>query len=230
MMKPVLFGEATRNVRACSFDLTSAEVCVWRVPNRASEAVIERLNALLSPDERERAARFGIEPLRHTFVIANGALRYLLGRYLDADPVALRFGYGPHGKPVIDGAGIEFNMTRSSGLIACAFARGCAVGIDIERKRPGVRTEEIASRFFTPKEAAEIKALPPDERQRAFFRLWTRKEAYIKATGEGLSGIEKIPGQAWTLHDLNVPPGYAGAIAYSGSQRAVTLQDPLELI
>ena len=187
--------------------------------------MVRRLHALLSPDERERAARCGFDHMRHTFIIARGTLRYLLGRYLDVDPAALRFGYGPQGKPAIDGAGIEFNMTRSSGLIASAFARGCHVGVDIERIRPGARTVEMARRFFSLEEAAKINALPPHERQSLFFHLWTRKEAYIKATGEGLPGIAKTAGGAWIVHDLSVPPGYVGALAYSGKKRVVSFQD-----
>ena len=209
---------------AC-FDLAPAEVHVWIMSSHPSPALVAQLKALLSPDERDRASRFGPEQSQRDFVIARGVLRQFLGRYLKADPAGLRFSYGPQGKPFIEGTGLGFSMTRSSGLVACAFAWDCHVGIDVERMQAGISIVEIASRFFPPEKAAKIVALPPAEREPAFFRLWTRQEAYSKATGEGLTGMRKKADASWTLRDLPVPPGFVGALTYSGKQRAIKIQN-----
>ena len=207
---------------SAGFDLSSDQVHVWTLASRPSASVIARLKTLLSTDERECAERFGLEQNRESFMVARGTLRHMLGRYLEADPSALRFRRGPYGKPSLTDAEIDFSVTRSSGLVAYAFARGCDVGIDIERMRPGILIAEIVGRVLPPENAAMMQALPPVERELAFFQFWTRQEAYSKATGEGLTGIHNTPSSAWTLQNLSVPPGHVGAIAYSGNARAIT--------
>ena len=230
---------------ACSSELCGNEVHVWSVGTQAEDAIVQRLEAVLSPDEKHRAARFRFPHLRQSFVITHGVLRCLLGRYLGLDPAGLRFDYGSRGKPaLISAAHIEFNAAHSSGLAAFAFTLGCPIGVDLEQVRPLPEMRMIADRFFCPEEAAEIMALEPSQREPAFFRCWTRKEAYIKATGDGLSaplnefrvtvqpneparflhiGDKTNAERAWTLHDLQLASSYSAALAYRDRERPLSV-------
>ena len=209
--------------------------------------------ALLDSGERNRAARFHFERDRDAFIASHGWLRTLLGRYLNADPRRIDFIFGHHGKPAIDGAPVHFNLSHSGEMAACAVTRDCEVGIDIERVRPTSDIESIAERFFHPEECRKLFGLAEEERALAFFRCWTRKEAYIKALGAGLSApldsfavtlapeepaaFVQIDGQpaegsltqaaaACSLFDLEAGPDYAGAVAIRGSKWALlSLQD-----
>ena len=156
----------------------------------------------LSPDERRRAARFHFERDRRRFAAARGILRAILGRYLGLDPSALGFAYGHHGKPALasPSAGPRFNVSHSGGLALLAFAAEHEVGVDVEQERPVPEMDSIRERNFSARENAELGVLPEAERGRAFFRCWTRKEAFIKAIGDGLS----YPLDAF---DVTVAPG-----------------------
>jgi 4'-phosphopantetheinyl transferase len=199
------------------------------------------LTARLSPEERARAERFHFARDRQRFVGARGLLRGLLGRYLGIEPAALQFAYGPRGKPSLMAEGgpgrLRFNVSHSGGLALLAFAWGRELGVDIEWERPVPEAESIARSHFSPHERAALSRLAPAERSRAFFRCWTRKEAFIKATGDGLSlpldvfdvtlapgeparllrvrGDEKEAGR-WWMEDLEPAPGFAGALAVKG--------------
>lgn len=167
----------------------------------------------------------------------------------------MRFNYGSKGKPELASPlGIEFSVTHSGGLAAFAFISGREIGIDVELMRPLVEMQSIADRVFCPEEAAEIMSLPPSERQRAFFYCWTRKEAYIKAIGDGLSkplddfrvtvksseqarfihlAHDTNAAQTWTLHDLNLAPNYAAALTYHDQRRSLSVRpivDPAHFI
>ncbi len=195
--------------------------------------------AWLSADEVARAERFHFPRDRHRFAAGRGLLRGLLGRYLGLDPAELRFVYGPRGKPGLgpEARDLRFNVSHSGGLALLAFVRGRHLGVDLERERPLPEAEEMAGRFFSPRESAELRRLPGADRPRAFFRCWTRKEAFIKATGEGLSRpldafdvtlapgeparllrVEGEPGDPgrWWLRDLELAAGFAGALAVEG--------------
>ena len=201
------------------------------------------LRVLLSADERERGERFHFERDRRRFVAARGLLRLLLGRYLDVDPAGLRFGYGPRGKPSLAGCEeLRFNLSHSGGLTLLAVTRDCEVGVDIEQERPVPESEDIARHYFSAREGAELRSLGADEREAAFFRCWTRKEAFIKATGDGLSrpldtfdvtlasgkparllrvlGEPEAARRFW-LEDLRPAPGFAGALAVEGGAKRV---------
>lgn len=217
--------------------LGAEEVHVWCVPLDPPEEEVRRCAALLSPDEQARAARFRFEKHRREFTVGRGMLRTLLGRYLDADPRRLEFGYGPHGKPVLASGGLRFNLSHSGSLALYAVARERELGVDIEEHRPLDDAEQIAERFFSRAENEAFRALPPELRNEAFFLCWTRKEAYIKAIGEGLSlplhefDVSLAPGEParllgardaaqalrWTLRGLDPAPGYAAAIVVEGS-------------
>ena len=244
-----------RMTPGCSFELPAHGVHVWTLDSGASQAMAARFLPVLAPDEKERAARFRFDRLRQSFVVPRGVLRCLLARYVDLPPAGIRFEYGAKGKPALASAArIEFNATHSGGLAMFAFAMGCRVGIDVELMRPMAGAQDIAGRFFCPEEAAEIGSLPPAERERAFFRCWTRKEAYIKAIGDGLSASldgfrvtlhpdqparllhiahDVDAGRAWTLDDLGPPSGYLAALAYRDRPRPVStfaIDDPARLL
>jgi 4'-phosphopantetheinyl transferase len=221
--------------------LKQNEIHVWRADLNVSQHLLNTLEDTLEKKERDRANRFHFEQDRHHFIAARGILRVILGRYLNLGPKRLKFIYTPHGKPSIlnetDYGYLKFNLSHSHGFALYAVTIGREVGIDIERVRANLSFEKIAKRFFSPLEFETLVSLPPSERIQGFFNCWTRKEAYIKAVGEGLSipldqfdvtlrpsdeaKIISIKGDAalasnWSLHSLTPAPGYVGALAVEG--------------
>lgn len=217
------------------------EVHVWRAELARPPVVVEALKGLLSEDEFRRAERFHFQHDRSSFIIARGTLREILSLYVGRPPKLLQFGYNAFGKPDLIGAPCEtrvhFNLSHAGGLALYAVAAGREVGVDIEVMREGVPYEELATNFFSRREAAALLALPAGDRMRAFFECWVRKEAYIKARGVGLFmpldsfEVELVPGKPSallatqeggreaarvSLHDLAVHPGYAAAVAAEG--------------
>ena len=205
------------------------------------------LRHTLTADECQRAERYVFEKDRTHFVVARGLLRVLLGRYLRQDPQHLRFTYGPHGKPALatdtGGMSLRFNVSHSHGLALYAITRGREVGVDVERIRPEVAQEKIAERFFSPREVTVLRALPTPLQAPAFFACWTRKEAYIKAKGDGLSlpldqfDVSLAPGEpaallhttwdpqeaaCWALQDLAPAPDYRAAVVVAGHDWRLT--------
>jgi 4'-phosphopantetheinyl transferase len=192
----------------------------------------------LSRDELERAARFRFDRDRQRFVLHRTILRALLARYLMADPGQIAFAAGARGKPMLSplfaGHRLRFNLSHSQNLALFAFARDREVGIDVEAIRPMPDAAGIARRYFSPRENAEFKKIVPELKLEAFFNCWTRKEAFVKATGEGLErrldsfDVSLAPGEparllatgeptgAWSLHDLAPAPGFRAAVAAAG--------------
>ena len=195
----------------------------------------------LAPAERERAARFHFPRDRNRFIAGRGALRQILGRYLQTDPIKLQFTYGPHGKPALaqgaEESGLQFNLAHSGGLALLAVTRSGKIGVDLERVRALKDAEGLVTRFFCPREIAAFQGLPEDQKPAAFFNLWTRKEAWLKAIGEGIGHslnrveVSFLPGEParlltlpegphaaarWNLRDLAPAPGFAAALAISG--------------
>jgi 4'-phosphopantetheinyl transferase len=216
-------------------------VHVWRAVLDVPESQVRNLWYTLTADERQRAERYVFQKDRTHFVVARGLLRVLLGRYLRQDPRHLHFTYGPHGKPALatdtGRASMHFNVSHSHGLALYAITRGREVGVDVERIRPAVVQEQIAEHFFSPREVIVLRALPPPLQAPAFFACWTRKEAYIKAKGDGLTlpldqfEVSLAPGEpaallrtawdpqeaaGWALQDLAPAPGYRAAVAVAG--------------
>ncbi len=155
-------------------------------------AQAEALRRYLSPDELVRADRYKFEEPRRRFIACRAALRQILGAAINRQPEALRFDYGPHGKPrLVAGSAsdseIDFSVSHSADLALIAIAAGRRIGVDIEEQDPKVRILKLAHRFFSPKEAAELRSLPAEDQLAGFYRGWTGKEAYLKATGFGLS-------------------------------------------
>jgi 4'-phosphopantetheinyl transferase len=230
-------------------ELAAREVHLWIVRLEGSEDNFARSLSLLSPEEKVRAERFHFDRHRRAFVFGRAALRLLLASYLGMEATKIDFVYGPQGKPSLADTtcSLRFNVSNSGSLAAYAFTRGCEIGLDIEQHRPLHDREHIADRFFSPEEAAELLALPEAERTIAFFHCWTRKEAYIKAMGGGLSiplhsfRVSLRPGaearmisldgseeaaRGWTLHDFDPAPEYEGAIAYPDRPRTIHYGHP----
>lgn len=216
--------------------LAQNEVHVWRVWLSAPEAAAAGLWALLSADEQARARAFHFERHRLPFIVARGMLRRILSRYVDVSPQNLAFVYGPQGKPALRdvGAAVQFNLSHSQDLALLAVTSLPAVGIDIEWMRPLDDMMGIAAHFFAAGERARLAEMPAAQRHRAFFQCWTRKEAYIKGIGEGLSrpldrfevafgpqeparllsvAADPADTQRWSLHGFDPAPGYAAALA-----------------
>jgi 4'-phosphopantetheinyl transferase len=231
--------------------LESGEVHVWRVDQEAVKGGLGLLGATLDSAERARAERFRRPPDRDAFLLFHGMSRVLLGRYLGEPAARIRLRAPPDGKPFLeDGNGqrpLEFNLSHSGGLALLAVTRGRPVGVDIERIRPEADDERIAQRFFSPEEVAALAAVPSERRSEAFFACWTRKEAYLKARGVGLSlplrsfAVSVIPGRPpallwseagaqeiarWSFRDLSPAPGYAGALAAEGTGWTLRLWQP----
>lgn len=224
-------------------------VQIWSVRLAASPAALERFQSLLCPEEQSRAARFKFEHLRQSFALSRGVLRALLGSYLLCAPESVQFVYGKKGKPAIAApAQLQFNTSHSGEVALYGFSLDQEIGVDIEQFRPMDDMQSVAARFFSAPEVADLNSLSPDERVAAFFRCWTRKEAYIKATGDGLSSpldgfrVTFLPHETprvteffpsphdsreWSLHNIEVPAGYAGALAYHGKPRLIEAQEPL---
>jgi 4'-phosphopantetheinyl transferase len=233
--------------------LAANEVHVWRVALTAQAGPDEGPAYLLAPDERKKAALFRFDMDRRRYVAGRVGLRTLLGRLLDAPANELTFAYGPKDKPSLAtnvDPPVEFNVSHSGELVLIALSRGRAVGVDVERIRPDVAATDIADRFFSENERNALAGLEPAVQCDAFFACWTRKEAYIKAQGDGLSlplaafdvtlvpdeqarltGTRPDPAEAsrWSLHDLPVGNGYKAALAIQGTDRQLKCWDwPLE--
>ena len=171
--------------------LTGDAVHVWLVALDAPQSIVDALRINLSPDELERAAKFVFERHRHRFIVGRSCLRILLGRYLGRPPRELAFHYGPCGKPELPGDtskdGVHFNLAHSKGTALLGVTSRREIGIDVEHWRTMTDGKDIAERFFAPAEIEQLNSLQPERWQEGFFACWTRKEAYIKARGEGLS-------------------------------------------
>jgi len=228
--------------------LGPAAVHVWRIPLAPPAAQVAALAATLSADERDRAARFHFDRDRTSYTVARGALRTLLGRYLDHPAPRLAFGYRDKGKPYLAAPADDslcFNLSHSGQLALLAFVRGREVGVDIEQRRELRDLASLAHISFSPNEYAVFCGLSAADQRPAFFACWSRKEAFIKATGQGVSqladfDVSLAPGDPaallrvdgeppgavrWSLQDLPAIPGYAAALVVDGHGLAVECWD-----
>ena len=202
---------------------------------------LQELAQTLSESERIRAERFHFEKDRKRFIIARGLLRTILGCYLDIEPSRVQFCYGSYGKPALaetsGPSALRFNLSHSHFLALYAVTNQREIGVDIEHLRPMREAEQIAKRFFSARENAVFRELPPSQKDEAFFNCWTRKEAYLKAIGSGLAEpleqievtlapgeparLLSIPGathtaERWFLQHLMPASSYVGALAVEG--------------
>jgi 4'-phosphopantetheinyl transferase len=224
--------------------LAKGKVHLWRIPLDAQAKPAERQFAVLSEDERARAARFHFPKDRRAYVIAHAALRAILGLYTSREPADVRFELGPYGKPaLVDGNGPYFNLTHSGALAVVGLSSDREMGVDVEQLREMSDLESMAARFFTPAEQADLRRFPPAARGRAFLDGWTRKEAVMKALGLGVSqppesidvslepgnamlrGLDGRPTPDWTLTPFAPDQGYTGAVAMRGSRPDLSFYD-----
>jgi 4'-phosphopantetheinyl transferase len=233
-----------------AWSLGEGEVHVWRIWLSSHLPRLDRLRPLLSADEHRQAERFYFQRDQQRFIVGRGLLRTILGQYLNVPPAELAFAYGPQGKPELGsaecvgiprrnsgefradaGTQLRFNVSHSHDLALVAVASGREIGVDVERVRPGPARERIAERYFSARETTLLRSLPADQQDQAFFRCWTRKEAYLKGRGAGLSipldsfEVSLLPGEAatlwsaddeamrWTLRGLEPAPHYLAALA-----------------
>ena len=219
------------------------EIHVWRASVHHFSNQLAKLSTTMSPDEADRADRFKVDAARQRFLIGRGLLRHLVSRYLYISPKEVAFAYGRFGKPsLIDHCQLEFNVAHSGDLIIYAFANCVRLGIDVEKIDPGINVLESATQFCAPSEMEVLARLSGVSRPQAFFRLWARKEAVLKATGEGFSrsptGFDVLDGvraadagkisndisstgSLWQVRDLDVHPDYAAALICEGGHRTL---------
>jgi 4'-phosphopantetheinyl transferase len=217
-----------------ALDLDTDHVDVWRIHLDPKTDSVKRVESTLSTDEIERAAKFHFPKDRDRFLAAHISLRDILARYLQCQPGELTFSVNQYGKPALDNHKLEFNLSHSGDFALIAVAGQRKVGVDMECIRSDMEVENIAARNFSKSELSELMALPLEQRVTGFFNCWTRKEAYIKAHGLGLSfplenfDVSLTPNEPailratrpdqreaahWTLLALEINPNYAGALA-----------------
>ncbi|PYT95632.1 MAG: 4-phosphopantetheinyl transferase [Acidobacteria bacterium] len=233
----------TASLPSC-FPLASDEVHIWCASLDVPPETSARLHATLTPDERTRSARFHFERHRQRFIVARGMLRYLLGRYLQAQPSQVSLVYNEFGKPGLSpefANRLKFNLSHSAGLALIVIAAAPNVGVDLEYIRAQSDYADIARHFFSATEVDYLTHTPSQLYAEAFFSCWTKKEAYLKACGEGLAiplnsfsvpltadsahtpvdlyvpSEDSVPAKRWSLYTLRPAWGYAGAVAIEGT-------------
>ena len=225
--------------------LTDSDIHVWCASLNVSPEDLSDYVSLLSPDEKTRAERFYFEKDRDYFSVGRGLLRILIGHYLKIIPSQIEFFYEDHGKPtlksVLQDKTFEFNLSHSKGMALYIFNWHRKVGIDVEHIHPMPDMDDFAERFFSPRESALINSLSGQQKEAVFFKLWTCKEAFLKANGNGLTlpinqveisleneghiklepiGEEKEQTADWRLELFNPVPGYQAALAIEGNGAA----------
>jgi 4'-phosphopantetheinyl transferase len=218
-------------------ELDADDAHIWRASLDQSEGMIAKLAPLLSQDEYQRAERFHRQIDRRRFIAGRGILRKIISAYLSIAPDEARFVYNKYGKPFISDdqsrGALSFNLSHSNGMALFAVARGRRIGVDIEYICEDFATLEVAERFFSKDEFEAFKAAPSDQRTKAFFNCWSRKESYIKAIGMGVSyplegfSVSLAPDVApallrvdsdatevsrWKMYELDAAEGYAAAL------------------
>jgi 4'-phosphopantetheinyl transferase len=216
----------------------SSETHVWAAALDLSGSALAALAATLAPEELDRASRFRFPIHQRRFVAARGSLRGLLAVYLGLPPQKLEFSTGLYGKPELAhghaGRPLHFNLSHTENLALIAVTQAAEVGVDLERLRTFPDADDLVARFFSPHETEAYRALPLSERPLAFLHLWTRKEAWLKAKGEGIGHslhrveVELLPGKPaalkhlptdlgqvadWSLHHLQPAADFVGALA-----------------
>jgi 4'-phosphopantetheinyl transferase len=208
--------------------LAPNHVHIFLIPTTLPAQALAHFETLLSTDEQTTIARLRIAAKRTEALISRALLRQTLAHFLHTAPQQLTFTTNPHGKPLLKNSPLHFNLSHTGGdpgMVILAVTFDHALGIDIESLNRKIEHEDLARRFFTPTESAALLALPTADRHTAFFRIWTRKEALLKATGQGISaGLDSfevplapstspITIKQWTLHDLPVPPTHLASLA-----------------
>jgi 4'-phosphopantetheinyl transferase len=221
--------------------LADNEIHVWATTLSVAADALAQFSASLSPDEKERANKFKFEKHRNRYTAGRGALRAILGQYVGARAADVRFDYLTNGKPAFAqdfaGAGIHFNLAHTEDLALIAVTRIGPVGVDVECVRSVKNVDELVARFFSQRENELFQKVLNDQKPAAFFNLWTRKEAMLKATGEGITRslslveVSFLPGEParllaiagdaaagerWRMWELEPANGFTGAVAMEG--------------
>lgn len=219
-----------------NIDLSTDGVHLWAANLRVAETSFKGFFQTLSEAECQRANRFRFEHDRNDFVVARGILRSLLGTYLNLEPAQVQFVYSDRGKPGLANpkSGIQFNVSHSNGRALYAVGRDRLVGVDLECHRPLADLGALAKRFFSQRESQVLTRLDASQQPNAFFQLWTCKEAYLKATGQGLAGLDQAElhldpsspftiiglqaeaSSQWSLVQLQPFPNFVAALAVQG--------------
>ncbi len=232
----------SRDTAGVHASLARGETELWFVRLDRTDAEIAPMRATLSEDEAARAARFFRDSDRNHFIVARATLRELLAGRIGCDAAAVRFEYNQWGKPALAAsfapADIRFNLSHSEGFAFYAISSKREVGVDIETIRPDIASEQVAENFFSPVEVSALRALPLDHQPEGFFNCWTRKEAYVKARGEGLSielasfDVSLRPGEPaaivravdrekWAIASFRPDSGRVAAIVIEGSAEEI---------
>ncbi len=215
-------------------DLLLNDVHIWRINLNSDELQLQSFRETLSSDEIARAERFYFPEHRQRFMAGRGTLRTILGQYLDIAPKQVEFEYQPRGKPLLAAKfadqGLLFNLSHSQDLALLGVSCQHQIGVDLEYIRTMSDLEGLAKRFFSAREYEYLRLLSPAQQQQIFFRYWTCKEAYLKATGDGLVQLEEIeidltPNQPskllvsgdWSLRELTPANNFAAAVVVAGS-------------
>lgn len=222
--------------------MSEIAVDVFWIDTDAAASEVERLHPMLSGDERHRAARYHLERDRRRYIVRHGTLRERLSVRLDCPPWEIRFCINGYGKPSVADTDLRFNLSHSHGIALYVVARGLEVGCDIEWRNPDLACEPVAERFFSTLERRELQSLDPAQRIEGFFNCWTRKEAYVKALGCGLSlslgsfDVSLAPSRpaallngcaGWSLKSLEPVPGYQAAVVAEGADWRLVLGSAL---
>jgi 4'-phosphopantetheinyl transferase len=233
-------------------ELSSSEVHVWRASTNVDEKQLKYLQGIISEEEQRRAAKFYFEKDRIRFIVARGYLRMILAYYLDQLPEEFRFSYNKYGKPSLEDAinnDVRFNLSHSDEMILYGFTRCREIGVDIELTRTSKDTIQILDHFFSELEKEDFKIIPEQKKKEVFYVCWTRKEAYIKARGKGLSiplddfSVTLIPGypaklikadkdseeSQWHMKDISAASGFAAAAVVSGTEPSFYYFDAIGL-
>ena len=207
--------------------MPEAAVDTYCVDLDMPEIDVDRYYAVLSAEERDRAGQFRFDRHRRRYVVRRGILRELIGSYLGCKPADVVFVYNAYGKPTLRDCNLHFNLSCSHGMALYAFCREAAVGCDLEWRDPKFAAEQIPERFFSRDEVRALRSLPLSRQTEAFFNCWTRKEAYVKAAGQGLSialdsfDVSLAPeepavflrgGEGWSIQSFSPMPGFQAAI------------------
>ena len=242
-----MFPSRRNTITSSSLELAHTEVHVWHASLEQPPEVARELETVLTEEDQKRAGRFRYPAHRRSFIASRGILRILIHRYTGIRPDQISFNYNMAGKPYLAGpasiSGLSFNLSHAGLLVLFAFSRGRQVGVDVECIRPIEEMDRIASWNFSPGEYRIFQRLPEESKLQAFYNCWSRKEAFLKAVGDGLSfplhEIEVFFGnqypdtvqgiswgeeaaQQWSMHDIEIPDGYAASLVVEGYEYSVS--------
>jgi 4'-phosphopantetheinyl transferase len=225
------------------WQLGPTDVHVLAMSLEVTPKALSSFQRILCSSEMERARRFRLDQHRNRFIAGRGFMRTLLSHYLQTEPATLEFVYNCYGKPSLSGAfaqsELNFNLAHSESVALFAIARAGAIGVDVERIRPLTEADKLVTQYCSAREITVFQKLPPDQKPVAFFNLWTRKEAWLKATGKGIGHllnmveVSFVPGESarflslpgepqtkasWILHELAPRSGFIAALAIAAQE------------